>query len=92
MKKSKTKTKKEVKQAIKLAKKEIKEWERFLKQAEYKLQPKYKLTKLQKDMIKAGFPLCYEEKGKQYHCNSCLDGYRRKKEMEKQNHPFRSGV
>lgn len=35
------------------------------------------------DMIKNGFPLCYTEKGVGLHCDSCMEYYKKKKELHK---------
>ena len=35
------------------------------------------------DMIKNGFPICYTEKGVGLHCDSCMQFYKKKKDLHK---------
>ena len=34
-------------------------------------------------MVKAGFPYCYVENFVEFHCNSCIEFYRKRKETHK---------
>lgn len=68
-------TKKELQKALKLAEKEIKEWSEFAYQVHEALHEinKPKMSQQSKDMVKAGFPICYEKT----HCKSCVAVYKK---------------
>lgn len=56
-----------------------------------KIMKKIRLTKKnallflqeRKEMLDAGFPYCYKEKGIPMHCNSCIEFWKKRKETHK---------